>query len=166
MVPNVLRLFYLSFLIPLWVDIAVSALHMRKLWLRLPRSTYQIGLKYSADLKPALIAKPVLLWCLYSSEMMLETLKSGSFLVHTSFAISAAPFTKDIHSTSHTQIYLRPDLSGFVYKLSYISNNARSSLQFVFCSHLKMSQNSHCPREILRMFSCVNQVYAVLSHIN
>lgn len=60
---------------------------------------------------------------------------------------------------------LGPDLSGFVSKLSHVSNNARSSLQFLLCSQLKMSQNSHCSRAILRMLSFVNQVYTMLSRI-
>lgn len=91
---------------------------------------------------------------------MLKTVKSGSFLVHIGFTISAAWFTKDIHPASHTQIHLRPDLSGFVSKLSHISNNAGSFIQFLLCSQPKVSQNSLCPRGILRMSSYVNQVYA------
>lgn len=142
------------------VDIAVSALHMRKLRLTPTRSTSQTGMRCSA------IGKHLWLQSLFSFSALFTTVKSGGFWVHVGFAISAAWPTKDTHSASHTQIHLRPDLSGFVSKLSHISNNARSSLQFLLCSQLKMSQNSSCPRGILRMLSYVNQVYAVLARIN
>lgn len=148
MVLNALHsLFYPLFLISIWVDTAISILQ-RKLRLRPTRSPYLTCMKCSADPPQLFDCKPVfLLSCLYIPGVMLKTVRSGSFLVHVGFAISAAWFIEDTHPASYTQIHLGPDLSGFVSKLSHISNNARYSLQFLPGSQLKMSQNSHCSEQ-------------------
>lgn len=63
----------------------------RKLRLKPARSTYITVMRCSANLNRLFDCKPIfLLCCLYIPGIMLNTVRSGSFLVDVGFAISAA----------------------------------------------------------------------------
>lgn len=159
--------FHLLLLISVWVDMTISVFTGKKLRLKPAGSTYLTGMwclqLWTSCLTASLFSSLLSLhpWDYVENSEEWQLLSWCRLCNHCSLI-----HQRHLHPASYTQIPLGPDLPGCVSKLSHISTNARSSLQFLLHSQLDMSQNSHRSRRILRTLSQVNQVYAAPSCIN